>query len=229
MDDMFIHGPAFQGVAMRIQTEIFPRQEPLPTPRTPMPHSREACDPAPEPAATLPEVKGQPGEPPILPPRQGSLTAKGTARAAEFDTAIDPEIVLALPAACVSLQTLEGGTGPDEDPIVLVIKIGTVVDKGEVRGHKICGAPLPSARRGDPLFPPRPLRSCLRGGWGITRGRRAGAHSIEELGHGPEGQTVLQVVGDERVLERRGTRGLPLPPPHNTLQPGGLHSAPATA
>src|SRR5262249_15583515 len=156
-------------------------------------------------------------------------TAKGTDRTAELDTAIDPEIVLALPAACAGLKTLEGRTSPDEEPIVLVIKIGTVVDKGEVGEHKICGAPLPSARRGCHLFHPRHLRSGLRGGRGITRGRWAGTHGIEELGHCPEGQTVLQVVGDERVLERCCTRGLPLPPPHNTLQPGSLHSAPATA
>src|SRR5574341_1272240 len=113
-----------------------------------MPRGRKACDPSPEPAVALPEVKGQAGEPPILPPRQGSPTAKGTDRTADLDTAIDPEIVLALPAACASPETLEGGTRPNEDPIVLVVEIGTVVDKGEVGEHKIRGAPLPAARRG---------------------------------------------------------------------------------
>src|SRR5262245_2514629 len=145
MDDMFIHGPAFQGVAMRIQTEIFPWQEPLPTPRTPMPRGREACDPAPEPAAALPEVKGQAREPPILPPRQGSPAAKGTDRTAELDTAIDPEIVLALPAACAGLDTLERWIRPDEDAVPLVVEIGTVVDGSEIWEHKIGAAPLSSA------------------------------------------------------------------------------------
>ena len=109
MDDMFIHSPAFQGVAMRIQTEIFPRQKPLPTSRTPMPGGREACDPSPEPTAALPEVKGKAGEPPILPLRQCRPTAKGTGRTAEFNAAIDPEISLALSTAFAGLETLEGG------------------------------------------------------------------------------------------------------------------------
>ena len=73
-------------------------------------------------------------------------TAKGTDRTAEFDTAIDPEGFLALPAAFAGLKTLEGGTRPDEDPVTLVVEIGTVVDEVEVGEAK---SARPHSRRLD--------------------------------------------------------------------------------
>ena len=145
MHNMFIHRPAFQGVAMR-STRRFSGKEPFPTASTPMPGGREAGDPASETAAALPEVKGQAGEPPIGPLGQGSPTAKGAYLTTELDAAIDPEVFLALSAGFAGLTTLEGGIRPQEDPVSLVVEIGALIDELKVREDKLA---RPHSRRLD--------------------------------------------------------------------------------
>src|SRR6266511_2024249 len=169
MDDMFIHGPAFQGLAMLVEAQIFPGQEPLPASATPMPGGGIACHPSPDAAATLPEVKSQAGEPSILPPRQCPPVAKGTCLTAELDALVNPEVFLALPAAFSGLVTLEAWTRPNEDPVPLVVEIGALVDEGKVGEREIGAAPLPAARQGLNLLHPRHLVSLMTCSLGLRR------------------------------------------------------------
>jgi len=74
-----------------------------------MPGGREAGDPSSEPAAGLLEIKGQADEPSIGPLGQDAPAAKGTHQTVECDTAIGPEVFLALSAVFAGLTLLQGG------------------------------------------------------------------------------------------------------------------------
>src|SRR5262249_45757889 len=167
------------------------------------------------------QLVGEPDDPPSLAARAGA--------APDHDLPVHRQFRPLPRLAVMETGRPDRLAGSEVDLLPLVVEPGAAIDVVEVLHRELDAAPIAPTRRGRDL-----VRPGYQGG-GLAAVRTFApapcslADGLDELGHLLQGCTILRVVSQELVLPDGLPGLLPLGPPDQALEPGGVLLRPSAA